>query len=611
MGGSSTIYDVKVRYTMDGNAKRGMDSLAASTDKAHKSGMSLRGVLATIGGVGLLAAGKKALVDYNSEIQKMKIGLTTVINMQLKKPWDEAKRSADKLFERFQDMAKKSPATTKDFMEMGADLAPTIASMGGGTDKIASLTQGAILASQALGERADVVALDVKQMLAGTVGLKDRVANQLLSAEGMNKEDFNAMDAAKRAGLVEKMLTGPSLQNAANEFAESFAGQSSTFRDQLEITLGQVGKPLMESLTAEVKKWNTWIDKHPKQIARIANEMGSMIKGAFSFVRDVVTWLVDHRDTIMTIGKVFLVFKGAQLASNTIRGVADGISSFAGALKKGTNTMGEAMYGNAGMITGLMKFGGALLAATPYIAALGMAAFEAGNKLWDWATGKSKRDAQDAASTKDVRSLDEALGDSSKTIARLRQLDQLTENASATDPMAMVWQRERDSLIEKLNDPQFAGEILRNVDDAIAERYPDARREYKDRGPLDFMQRGFNPQNPLLAQSWEMHGGDIKLLEEVKNTLQGLQDYVRLSAREGIYAAAFPDQMPGQQEEQKANSYMSGWNPNPTKKDFNITIQRMEVASEDPDRFVHGLTQLAEDAVKNKTQASTTNAGGF
>lgn len=611
MAGSSTIYDVKVRYSMDGNAaSKGLDTIASKADKANKNSMSLKGTLAAIGSVGLLAAGKKYLVDYNSEIQKMKIGLTTVINMQLKKPWDEAKVSADRLFERFQQMAKKSPATTKDFMTMGAELAPTIASMGGGEDKIASLTQGAITAANAFGERSDIVALDIKQMLGGTVGVKDRVANQLLNAGGLNKEEFNAMDAAKRAGMVEQLLNSPALTKAAEEFGQSFAGQASTFQDQLEIALGEVGKPLMENLTSEVKKWNTWIEKHPKQIARISHEIGSMIKSAFGFVRDVTGWLIQHKDTILTIGKTFLVFKGAQLATNSIRGVAEGIASFASSLKKGTNSMNDAIMGEGGMFKSIGKLSFAALNAAPAIVGLGYAAFQAGKALFDWATGKSKMDAQDAKSAKDVHSLDESLGESTTMIKRLRSLDEMLNGSSPTDPMAQIWAQERDNLVDKLNDPKFAGELLRNMDEAIAERYPTARREYKDRGPLDFMQRGFNTQNPLLAQSWEMHGGDVKVLEEVKDTLIGLQQYIAIGNREAIYGEAFPDQLPKRAED-KPTDYMAGWNPHPTKNQFNVTIQKVEVASEDPDRFVHGLTMVAEDSVKNATQSSYTQAGGY
>lgn len=56
---------------------------------------------------------------------------------------------------------------------------------------------------------------------------------------------------------------------------------------------------------------------------------------------------------------------------------------------------------------------------------------------------------------------------------------------------------------------------------------------------------------------------------------------------------------------------MSKWINPPGKSDVNVTIQKIEVASDDPDRFVHGVVSAAEQIANNPTQAQSVIVGGF
>src|SRR5260221_448321 len=191
MAGSETIYSVKVRYAVDGDkASAGLKDIARHADKTGESIFSIKHALEAVAIEKVFHAGKEALIDFNSEIDQMKIGMTTVMQMNLHMPFEKANKEADKLFETFQQLAKKSPLTTKDFMEMATAISPAIAMAGGGPEKLAKITQGALTAGLAYGQRSDIVAMDVQEMMMGNVTKRNRLGNELLGSIGMEHDVF-------------------------------------------------------------------------------------------------------------------------------------------------------------------------------------------------------------------------------------------------------------------------------------------------------------------------------------------------------------------------------------------------------------------------------------
>jgi hypothetical protein len=614
MASSSTVYDVKVRYSLDNKASSGANKLAGDMDRAGRSAMSLRGAIAGLGLAGAFVAGKKALIDFNSEIDQMRIGMTTILTMQLKKPWDDAKKSADGLFVRFQELAKKSPATTKDFITMANALTPVIASMGGGVDKIEKLTQGAVLAGLATGTRADVAALDVKQMLLGNVTQRDMMANQLIAAKGMDKETFNDMDAAARASMVESMLQDPALLKAADEFGKSFAGQVSTFQDQLQMALGNVGKPLMAAMTDEVKKWNNWIEKHPRTIAKIVTQVGGMIKDAFGFVRDAAGWLVDNSGTILTIGKTFLVFKGAQMATNIFANFVGGINNLVGQMRNAGGTLMGMFTGAGGLggafkgLIGILSGAGGVI---PIFAMLATSVSSLINTLSSW---------DNATKQKNRLNFDEAMGASANMVSRLQEIDKIIEKRNAQQDNSKDWtlfdpksddlrkrlNTERDALKTQLTDPAIMGPILRSISDAqMKAGLPSFQYAATDVDSMDKMFRkgsSFDEFNAL----W---GGkaDSELVSNLNELYKRLGD-LDVSAKRHIFEAAFPEQFgkPPAPMDTSAGEASQWKDPGAADKtNINVTIHRIEVAADDPDHFVFGMVKALRGVSKNPTQAAS------
>jgi hypothetical protein len=291
--GSTTAYKIELDYTVKGNAKAGLQGLAKDAKVAQSSFGGLRSAIGLALGAGAFALGKKYLYDYNLQITKLKVGLATTASMNFHKPFKEGALAADRMFNNFQKMATLSPSTTKDYVEMAQMISGAVLQSGKGLKDLEAITQGAITATNALGARPDMLALDIQQMLAGTLGAKDRYARQLLAGVGITDyHKFNKMEASKRADVTQQALSTPQLKDAAAAFGASTEGVMSTFQDNLQITLGKVGLPLLKAMTNEVKSWNAWMMANPEKIASFMSQVGSGLKEAFSIIRDIVvsTW---------------------------------------------------------------------------------------------------------------------------------------------------------------------------------------------------------------------------------------------------------------------------------------------------------------------------------
>lgn len=610
----STIYDIRVRYTADDKASKTLGSIASSADRAKISLGQVKGLILAVGTGAAMMAGKRALIDYNSQIDQMKIGMSTIITMQMHKPWEQARKEADRLVENLQEIAKKSPATTKDFVEMASAIAPAVAMMGGGVGKLQSLTQGAVIAGMATGTRPDVAALDIQQMLMGTVNLRDRMARQLLGSRGIDHLDFNKKTAKERAEITESLLNDPALKKAADAMGESFAGQVSTFKDQLQIGLGKVGLPLMQEITKEVKKWNTWIEKNPAKIRMITKELSSMLISSFNFLKDTAKFFVDHRETLLAIAQAFLVFKGTQIAGMALNTVVGGLKNFTNTIRSTTVGMVN-MIGGAGGATGVRgAFGGlinVLRGAGGVIPSLGLLAAGAFT-LWK-ILNKPNADREAGA-----KRLNAALGERAGEMGRLADLKR------QRDVLERALMNKGIGVWEQKNTPEYAE--LQKLSGSIAKM--EERMTFNTKMTPAQMQedarilRDLREISPGMAKiiAEDLSGYDKSALINNKKQLglTGLHETDVIQVLDSIYSRyrfrlgeleklAYPEKFA--QEEVAAGEE---WSPgNIDKLNMNVTINKIEVASEDPDRFVFGAVKAFERAAKNPTQAEHAITGGF
>lgn len=582
-----TAYEVGIRYTLDDKAARGLTSMGNAADGAGKNIAKLKGLLAGVG-VGLAGAfyvGKKYLVDYNSQIDQMRIGLTTVIQSQLHKPFAQARKEADGLFLRMQEVAKKSPATTKDFIEMANAIAPAVAQLGGGVGKIESLSTGAVIAAQAYGFQADVAGRDISQMLRGDVTDRDQLAKLLLGSRGIDKDKFNAMSGSERGRITEEVLNDKSLKDAADRFGDSFQGQLSSLQDQLQITLGEVGKPLVSAITAEFKKWNQWISKNPGIIADWAKTFGRALVDGFQAVKKAVGWIVDNRETIMMIAKVFAAFKIGQLAGGVVGDVIGGLGKLGSSLSGATSAIG--LFAGAAMALATwvddvqskeIKNKTDMVTVREYTEKL----YGSGDQYDD----NLRHLGRNARADKFIRP------DGTVDVNKLVQMNGARNSADVERGMTGVTEA---GFWQTINKTQMSKEEAERMIATGSFRGMDYGRTSQDSEAVVIRQiaaltlaaaetQQEAAKRQLEAASLAMFNGDM-----FQNML-------------GIF---------GMSNKNIADQLEGGWKEGAKTGDMNVTINKIEVASEDPDRFVFGMNRAFERAAQNRTQAKNAIAEGL
>lgn len=613
---ANTEYKVGITYDIKGSAAGGLKNIKQEAKGASEAMGGLKRAMAVIGGVvggvGLFNAGKKAFIDFNSEITRMKNGLATITSMNLGVGFTSGQKAADRMFETFQKMAAVSPATTKDFTEMASMISSSVLQAGLGLKDLENMTQGAIGASMALGARPDMLALDITQMLAGTVAIRDRYARQLLAGIGeTDYHKFNKYDAGKRAQLTQKAFDQPSLKQGLDAASNTFEGVTSTFKDNLEIALGKVGLPLMKALTTEIKSWSTWIDKNPAMVASISSTISNGLVKAFEVVKeigatilpvlanvagvikDAFSFVVENKDLLLTVVKGLMVYKGAMMA----KGIGGGLL---GALKGGGDSLTKLMdvgTQSASAANGLEAFTSGISQALPGVLKLagiliGIASLPA---LLDprqrWRDEDTAKRAAELKTSGDFSSSKAHIG-----AMRLR-LGQL-----GIDPDG----KERDS---------------GGIKDAL-EKEQAAYREAREKVIQTGLDKGVLTEQ-LSADGTrriDMAGGSGGVVSKE------MMDTIGVVVKDAAFQAWHntPDGMPKMGGWSNNQSFGSGYftenigkqatdaydlRAEPPK--VNVTINKIEVYSDDPDRFVAQAVQSFDEITRNPTQAHDIMRGAF
>lgn len=316
MSATSTTYDVRVKYMVDDTrAKTGMRSVAREADKAGKSVDGLGQKLKTLmtGAVAYLGfrAAYKALVGYNAELENTQAQLRTVFQLNTKGTFADSSKTATLLMRQFKVDARQSAGTMQDMANFASNIANSVLQAGGGSAELREITKGSIVASKAMfpDMHADMAALDVQQAMNGTLTSRDKFAKALLSSQGMTQEQFNSMAAADRMKAWMKALQDPAIKDAAKAYENSWAGTTSTLKENFQSIMGQVGLPLFKALSKEVQNMNDWISKNTDKLAAFATDFAGTLKTGFGFIRGIVGFIVEHKTLLMTLAKAWLIHK--------------------------------------------------------------------------------------------------------------------------------------------------------------------------------------------------------------------------------------------------------------------------------------------------------------
>jgi hypothetical protein len=601
-----TVYVVRTRYVTDATqATSGLATLAIQAEKTgkHVDGLkgSLLGMGAALAGGLMLHEAKKVFVDFNAEVEQTKIQLAAMLQMNFGGSWDRAANSAQSLFLEFQRFSKLTPVTTKELTEFGAGVEAAVFQAGGSIKDFTKITEQGMIASKIFGADSKFAQIEITEMLQGNVRSNMRFINQMLGAMHITREQWKGMSAGKRLGSFEQFLDSDSMQAATKAFSTSFTGVVSTFKDNLQITLGQIGQPLFKALTAEVKSWNVWIEKNQETIKRFAESFSTGLVEGFSVLKGFASWVIDNSDTLIEIAKAFLIFKGASLVGSAVGGLAGTVAQMAksftaaGDALTAVNTAGyEVSTGLGGLTAALGGPQGAIAA----VALFATVAFEVYDAI------HNQLHKEDLAKEGD-KEIGEIFHNSLTTLQETKQLEKERGNYR---PGGMYGDNSAEA--ERWNSATQQINLNRSALDMYAKR---AFGAFRERTGIDISK----------FQSFEEYQQAI--VSKLTNTgTQGLWSGVKnaVGAGSGLGGKMFGTaESEGQnlaiaQELFRLHRDMSDFldpektTPPPTIPEnlkppvipANINVTIKEVKSEDPDRFVHMLTDVARRHLKTPVQ---------
>lgn len=659
---ASTVYDVVLKYSMTDVASKAANALGKNVDGVAKAasrasngiGDIVKGAVAFFG----MKAGYTALIGYNRDLELSVTSLaTTMFGFGVTSNFEDAMKRGTALVADYTQVAKTSVGETKDFVAMHQSLQGALLGTGLSMKDIKDVTIGATVASQVMGEQAEMTALDIKQMAMGTMTARDRVGGLLAgmygTAKGMKGFGFaewnKEIDKFKKAGDslgIQKMLTeavnSPALKAAANKMGNTFEGRLSTMKDTFAQLMGKVGKPLFERVTAAMEKINMWADKNADKIGAFVDKMAAALGTAFDVAASVFGFIVDNIDPIMTAAKMWLAaaiaMKGVALFSAGAGAIQAGMAALAAraaakelaartAMQAAVNSaMGiapaAAAAGAGGVAAGGGAAAGGAAAAAGGIGMAGMAAIGAAG-VAGYAVGSafSKATLKNGITINDLI-VEELSGDKDYIPLQKQKVKFAKEEREAAR-----WAAEQYGLLNTV--------IAANLREASISRAGQG-------GSLGKFVNVFGKSEMMLQGLKMIQEAPITMSEQFQAMMSGTSintDTIMQQAWGMVpakFAAAVPvDQMNAVVTQAFRDGVNQvGWgqifnpsvlagmitatisdNPELAEKIKNdtgkknstgapkITIQKIEVESNDPDRFVFGLEAIARDAAVNVSQA--------
>jgi hypothetical protein len=340
----ATDYIVRAKFEVDGQPEQKLKGVASAADGAgarvDSLGSKLKGLVGVIGGGALAVGAKKLFVDFNSNLEQAQLRMAGLFQLNTGGSFNANLAKSVDLVGKLQQRAKSSVGETSDFVQMAADLVGPLTGAKASMKDIEDITAGATVAARSFGIEAGMASLDLQQALMGQLAGKDRFARALLEPMGYSTKSFNALSSAKRMEELARAFRQPALRALGEAQGKSFEGQLSTLTDNLKMGLGKVGLPLFQAVTAELVKWNAWIDANPGKISAFAEKASRALVDGFKAVKEGLIWVDRNRDILMTIAKAALVMKGASMIGSLVASPFQALASLGTSLSSAGKSAG-------------------------------------------------------------------------------------------------------------------------------------------------------------------------------------------------------------------------------------------------------------------------------
>lgn len=621
-----------------GGVSRGSRDAAKN---AASLGDTLKGVARIAAGAFGLHEAKKTLIDFNSDLEQAKLTMAGLVSSMKGGTLQDSLKDANRLVDDLQRRSKSTVLTTEELVHMAQSITEPVLQAGGGMKDLEDFTVGAGVAAKALGANADYAALEITEALQGNWTRRARFMNMLMGPTGLQHEQFNKMSSAQRFEAVSGALNAPWLKQLAEAQRNSFAGVTSTLKDNIQIALGKIGLPLFKAITKEIASWNQWFDEHPKELQAFVAEMSSMLLSTFGVVKDVLKFVWENRELLKLLAEAVLISKGVGmiggLATSSFKYLgtfADKLGNLTAATEKAAEA--EASFGDRiaaggakfslGLQSLLGGFGvGVGLAATyqhqkekEEQASMEMSVVRGGTNVFAgeygglFGGGKYQKGATPFGPRARVQMADELAG-----MMDIYRKHGVLDRYGNLDVSKMPEAAEGDLLGKRALTTLSGTQVV-----SFAEGLK-TRRSMGDIGGLrDKAEHGglMELQQLQFAQQFdEEFAKELELMDKIEVVLRAdadrrMQDWEMMMAKFGITLDDALDPVSvgrklwsGMLDASKAKNAArehGQQQATPKKSDVHVHINKMEVVADDADRVVIGMMTLAEDALRNPSTAA-------
>jgi hypothetical protein len=404
------------------------------------------------------------------------------------------------------------------------------------------------------------------------------------------------------------------MKQAAIAMGNSWKGVTSTLEDLIDINAAKAGEPLFRALKQELAGINDYLMSHQTEVAEWSQKVSDALIAGFGAVKDGIAFLVAHRELLLKLAEGWLALKvGGALGAGALGGAAGGAGgpgfaaslglAFQGssgavarsqvqALKQAAPSIGQVI---GGAMQGFMlsKFAGAEGWQADITAALGALGQLPGpigavsTALMGLKVGLDLLAKYvDENQQREIRSIETAESFSAtfqRNQANVNDITSLLENRRALEQTLASGQ-----FGEGQTGADYAAALATNrsaVSAAVIDEVTKARTEGLITPSAQFDVQKFH----AMAAGFGWDPTKVALVTE---------DFTRaVEAMKIANPEFFKPKDKAEQVQQKK--------PAPV----NVNIQRIEVSSRDPGRFVYGLAEIADKAVRAPTQARRARRG--
>jgi hypothetical protein len=572
---ATTVYDLKVRVTLSDQASKGVAAVGRSASRSAvgiasltKSVLRLRNILA--GGLAVKVF-KDNIIDAAAGVEQTQTALAGILRLQFGESLGNSVKKAGEFVRQLSQDAEKSTEPIAEYVHLGKTLLPTLARQKVGLSDIREIVSGTATAAKALGLETEEAGAQLNRAFSGKAGRGDQLTQQLLASVGVSQKQFNKLmqvNSKRGIEILRRGLLHPAFAEVAALQDQTFNGVVSNIKAVFQNFFVKVGGPFIKVFAVELQKVVTYFEQNQTKITQFAHDFTSTLIRGLDVAAKVFSFIAEHKDLLMALAKAALITKVAGGLANTVGG-------FAGTSDKGL----------LGAVNGITKQLARGIIILGFVDA-------AANAVADIVL--AGRDKELAAKSRGA-GLASQFGD-----FRRRGVAATADEMRSAKALGVTTEALRaKNLLKTARSEGVVGGALGTDFKAAAAVQMFGVQEIDSRAAAVLASaKSVEDFGLLVRQQWENLGGTGDKLLQFS---EGLSKAIALQNEFGLNLNYVPT-MPGTKQGERKDS---GGPPR-----ISVNINRVEVTSDDPDRFAFNMVNAFQAYTKSPGQASNATRPG-